>query len=266
MAQVSATLTTDEISAYEAFCAKHGIIDSHTHDGVANANFIANYFLNIWKEDITEQNLNTAWEQIRPHLKFYAPHQQEYEKLHVSLTAEEQAAFREWKGERGLKDTHKNAVAILSWIKAHGFRVTKENLQLAVGQNRVQPFLEWDESKTTPPKGPDARQHKDDGKPFLGENLNEPRWKRIQRERQETEARDAASRPSASSVALAAVREAKQRAEGLTGSSHSETNQLQRIFITTPGTSEINWPATLASRLQMQQQFNKHRAVARFIR
>jgi len=262
MPRTSATLTTEEVSVYEAFCAKHGIIDSHTQDGVANAEFIQNYFLNTWKETMSEKNLETCFPLISSHLKFYAPHQREFEKLHASLNAEEQTSFKEWKGTRGLKDTYQNAVALLSWIKAHGFRVSKENLQLAVGQNRVQPFLEWDES-ATPPRPEDVRQHKSDGTGFLGKTgVNEPHWKRVQREREE---RDAANqRSSGASAASVTVREAKQKAESIQGLTHAETDQIGKIFVTA-GT-EIDWVQTLAARLQMQRQFEKHRAVSRFTR
>jgi len=265
MARSNSEITPAEVQAYAKFCAKRGIIHDGSEDGSRNADFIAKYFVNIWKEDITEQNLNAAWDQIRPHLKFYAPNQQEANELINKLSAEEQKVLAEWKAPRGLKSTHRVVAAMLSWLAAHGFRVTKENLQLAVGQNRVQPFLEWDES-ATPPKPVDARQHADDGTPFLGRDVNEPRWKRIQREREEREAKDAASRPSAASVQSVTVREAQKQAEQLRGNTHSETEQLMRIFVTTPGTSEINWPDTLASRLQMQRAFQKHREVARFVR
>lgn len=266
--RTSEQITQNEIKAYAQFCAERGII----HDGsdsdsdAQNSEFILNYFVNTWKEDITEKNLTTAWDKISPHLKFYAPNQQEFGKLHSSLSAEEKEAFRVWKGERGLKDTYRNAVAILSWIKAHRFMVTKENLQLAVGQNRVQPFLEWDESKTTPPKAPDQRQHQDDGTGFLGKEVNEPRWKRIQREREEREAKEAANQRSGASVQSVTVREAQRRAAELRGNTHSETEQLMKLFVTMPGTSEIDWPSTEVARLNLQKSLNKAQAVRRFIR
>jgi hypothetical protein len=261
--RTSETITQDEIKAYREFCARHRVIDNQTEDGIANANFIADYFLNIWKEMMTEKNFETCFPLIQSHLKFYAPHQQEFEKLYASLSAEEQIDFKEWKGVRGLKDTYRSAVALLSWIKAHGFKVTKDNLQLAVGQNRVQPFLEWYDS-VMPKAAPDPRQHKDDGTGFLGDRpVNEPRWKRVQREREEREKRDGINRSEASSHSIM-ISEAKRKAEELRGATHSESDQLLRIFVTS-GT-EIDWAATLQARLQMQKQFNKHREVSRFIR
>ena len=104
----------------------------------------------------------------------------------------------------------------------------------------------------------------DDGTPFLGRNLNEPEWARRSRERSEREAKEAANQPSAASVTSRGAAEAREKAESLQGSTHTETDQLKKIFVTS-GT-EIDWQATLASRLRMQAQFDKQRAVRRFIR
>jgi hypothetical protein len=104
----------------------------------------------------------------------------------------------------------------------------------------------------------------DDGKPFLGEHVNEPAWVKRSRERSEREAKEAANQPSSASVRSRAVKEAQEKAESLQSSTHAETDQLRKIFVTS-GT-EIDWVQTLAARLQMQKQFDKHRAVSRFIR
>lgn len=162
-----------------------------------------------------------------------------------------------------------NASNLLQELR--GREVTAETIAAAIGRIGA-PASRFDTRKRPPlhyvpeSRPADPRQKESDGIPFLGRDVNEPRWKRIQRERQESEAREAASQPSASSVTSAAVREAKQSAEQLRGGTHSESDQLQRIFVTSPGTSQIDWPATLRSRLEMQQAFNKRRAVSRFIR
>jgi hypothetical protein len=261
MARTSEQITKNEINAYAKFCAERGVIHDGSDSDAQNSDFILNYFVNTRKEDITEQNLTTAWERIRPHLKFYAPNQQEANDLISKLSPEEQKVLGEWKGPRGLKPTHRAVAALLSWLGAHKFRLTKQNLDLAVGQQRVAPFLEWDES-AKPRHAPDPRQHQDDGTGFLGKNLNEPHWKRIQRERQEREAAEAKS----GAVPSGNVREAQRRAEELRGNTHSETEQLKKLFVTIPGTSEINWPSTEAARLNLQKSLNTAQAVRRFIR
>jgi len=92
------------------------------------------------------------------------------------------------------------------------------------------------------------------------------RNKTFHEQRADTEAAEAAKQPSATSAHAAAVRDAKSKAEGLRGNTHSENEQIQRIFVTVPDTSEINWSATLDARLQLQKSLNRHREVSRFIR
>src|ERR1700674_4982664 len=67
----------------------------------------------------------------------------------------------------------------------------------------------------------------------------------------------AKSAETASASAQALVRDAQRLATEIQGSTHSETDQLRKLFATS-GT-EINWPETLALRQQMQKQFARHR-------
>jgi hypothetical protein len=86
----------------------------------------------------------------------------------AKLTPGEQQALGDWKPPAGLVVNNRGLVAILSWLSAHSFPVTAQTLQLAVGQQRVAPFLEWEHVSTVRPS-----QHSvtDDGKPFLGDGL-----------------------------------------------------------------------------------------------
>jgi arsenate reductase-like glutaredoxin family protein/predicted nucleic acid-binding Zn-ribbon protein len=85
-------------------------------------------------------------------------------------------------------------------------------------------------------------------------------------QRREREAAERAKQPDEASAQSAAAREAQRQAQQLRGNSHSEDGQLQKIFVTTPGTSEINWPATYQARLSLQKSLNKAQEVRRFIR
>jgi len=76
--------------------------------------------------------------------------------------------------------------------------------------------------------------------------------------------KEAANQPSAASAQSAAARGAQRQAELIQGATHAETDQLRKLF-STSGT-EIDWVQTLAARQQMQKQFDKHRAVSRFVR
>lgn len=251
--RASQEITQQEGLAYQAWCQKHGVIADDTDNG----NLVARYFQETWKEDVTEKNLDTAFEQLRPHLRFFEPNQVEYNNLFHALSAEEKAAFLEWKSIRGLKATFRNAVALLTWIKAHKFTVTAKNLDLAAGQQRVQAFLEWDDSAT--PRYADARQHADDGKGFMPKDeVNLTPAQHL------AKARAAYAEPDKESVSVIRGREqasAKQDAESLRGRTHSETQHIQRVLVMKEGTGEVDWPGTRDARRQMQQAFERRNAV-----
>ncbi len=108
------------------------------------------------------------------------------------------------------------------------------------------------------------------GKPFSGDMIRNPdgslRSKNFHEQRADIEAAERAKQPNLAGVASAAVREAQRKAESLKGNTHSEDAQIGSIFVTTPGTSEIDWPSTLAARENLQRSLNRHREVSRFIR
>ncbi len=109
------------------------------------------------------------------------------------------------------------------------------------------------------------------GKPFSGgDMIRNPdgswRNKNFHEQRADTEAAERAKQPNVAGIASRAAADAKSKAEGLRGNTHSEDAQIQSIFVTVPGTSDINWPATLDARLTLQRSLNKHREVSRFIR
>jgi hypothetical protein len=253
MARTNSEIQQHEVQAYAKFCDENNIVHDGSEGDAANSALVLDYFTKQWGEMITAETLSQAFPQLKPHLKFNDPNQVEFNKLYNSLSAEEKAAFAEWKGSRGLKDTFGNAVALLSWIKAHGFKVTQANLQLAVGQQRVAPFLEWDESGT--PRYEDARQHKSDGEGFLGKdiNLNPAQHRARMRSTQPEE--------FPSSIRGREVAAAKSDAEALRGRTHGETAQLQRVYITNDQTNEIDWVKTLDARQQMQRAFERRNAV-----
>jgi hypothetical protein len=109
------------------------------------------------------------------------------------------------------------------------------------------------------------------GKPFSASDLvknadGSLRSKTPAEQRRDMEAAERAKQPDLALAQSRAVAEAQRKAEQLRGNSHSEDAQLQAIFVTTPGTSEIDWPSTLTARQRMQQSLNKAREVRRFVR
>jgi hypothetical protein len=114
----------------------------------------------------------------------------------------------------------------------------------------------------------------DDGKPFVTDGLTLQRdgslgkspadYAREARQRSDRQAAEAASQRSGASAQSAAVRDAKNKAESMRGNTHSESEQIGRIFVTA-GT-DIDWPATLQARSALQKSLNKAQEVRRFIR
>src|SRR5580692_3778134 len=143
---------------YTQFCEQNNVILDEGLDGhgipesLENAEFVVNYFQNVWKQPITKQNLDAAKNVLLPHLKtFQTPQHAEYAKL----SSEARRVFAEWRPSSGLADTMQNANAILGWLNAHNLTATKEHFILASGQTRVQHFLEFEYQ----PKPKDARSH-----------------------------------------------------------------------------------------------------------
>lgn len=171
MARTSVEITNDEGRAYQAWCPKRNVIANVEE----NLNFIIEYFMN-WQEMITEQTLELAYTTgvgFRDRLKHYAPGQLEFAKLYAALSSDEQNEFNEQGWGFGLKgDSYKNGIAVLSWLKAHKMKVTKQSLNLACGQQNVIPHLDFDENATRAQnRDKDANRKRtlseDDHKPFV---------------------------------------------------------------------------------------------------
>jgi hypothetical protein len=274
MARTNTQITPAEAQAYGLFCIEHGIVvNDGSKEDEQNADFILNYFVNVWKEDITEQNLDTAWDQIRPHLKMRSPAQAEYYKVATQENdrANQLAAWLATQGKPGQLANQGEAAfdnLRLLLLTLRGYEISPPRIRDAEDRIAHKPGKKLQyvpQPRRTEPISPAAKN--DDGKPFLGdtaERLNEPGWVKRSRERSEREAKEAANQPSSASVRSRAAAEAREKAESLQSSTHAETDQLRRIFVTS-GT-EIDWVQTLAARLQMQKQFDKAREVRRFVR
>jgi hypothetical protein len=168
MPRSSATITPAEVQQWAAFCRDNNIIADSSENGIANANFALEYFTKTWGEDITPANLAAAKSVILPHLKQYAQDELEFHAALAKLSPTEQEAFASWIPPRELVINNRGLTAIVEWIKAHNFNLTKENLQLAIGQNTIQPFLSWEYVST---HRETEHSRTDDGKGFLHDGL-----------------------------------------------------------------------------------------------
>jgi hypothetical protein len=274
-----------DVQAYGKFCIKHGIINDGSLDDQHNADLVMNYFENTWKEVITAETLERALPALRPHLKFKSTARLEFEK--AALAEPDRArAIDQWLQAHGGKpgqlanslhtdDTYENLSLLLSTLS--GYEISTPRIQDAMDRisHRAGRQLHMvPQPRRTEPVSKAARE--DDGKPFVTDGLTLQRdgslgkspadYAREARQRSERDAEAANQQRTGVSAQSRTAAEAKSKAEGLRGNFHSEDAQLQAMFVTIPGTSEIDWPSTLQSRLALQKSLNKAQETRRFIR
>jgi hypothetical protein len=235
-----------------------------------NAKLIDDYFTNNPRVPVTVASVYAFIEANKTLFKWRTPAQREHDKISAenAAAAKQLSAWLATQGKPGqLVNTgdaaYENLTLLLTVLR--GYEISPARIR--DGEDRIahrpgRKLHYVPQPRRTEPQSPAAKA--DDGTPFLGRNLNEPEWVRRSRERSERDAKEAANQPSSALARSRAAAEAREKAESLQGSTHAETDQLRKIFVTS-GT-EIDWQATLASRLQMQKQFNRHNEVRRFIR
>jgi hypothetical protein len=104
MARTSANITQQEAAVYQQWCRANLVIWSANQNNPGlveessqNANVVAKYFQETWKNDITAQNLAIAFPHLRPHLKFFeSAAQQRLNELTSTLDPHEHNALSHW--------------------------------------------------------------------------------------------------------------------------------------------------------------------------
>ena len=287
MARVSSEIQQDEVRAYEKLCIEHNILLGDGSDyaaSIANANLVRDYFTKTWNEVITEETLARALPQLRPHLKFKSAARAEFEKI-ASQESDRAGQLDQWLQAHGGKPgqlvnslysdaTYENMTLLLGTLQ--GYEISTPRIQDAENRiaNRPGRKLHYVPTPRREMGTITEAARNDDGTPFVTSGLTKQSdgslgkspadYRREALERSDRQAAEAKS--GTTSAASAAVRDAKSKAEGMRGNTHSEDEQIGRVFVTVPGTSEINWPDTLAARLTLQRSLNKAQEVRRFIR
>jgi hypothetical protein len=134
--RTSVEITNQEVAAYTAFCRKHHVF-FEGQEGVDNGNFVRDYFLKTWGQDITETNLDRALPYIRPHLKFKSDALVKLENAANGMTLQEAEIFDAWMSRQRLESPvsdqgKENATNILSWLRERNMEITSGNLDVAL--------------------------------------------------------------------------------------------------------------------------------------
>jgi hypothetical protein len=133
--RTSETINNQEVQAYQSWCNKHHVF-FQGEEGVGNGNFVRDYFLKTWGEDITEANLDKALPYIRPHLKFKSDAYLKLEQAANGMTPPEADIFDEWMSRQRLESANdqgmENATNILSWLRERNLEIISRNLDVAL--------------------------------------------------------------------------------------------------------------------------------------
>lgn len=204
---------------------------------------------------VTVQTILVAVQQMKDQLRWRKSAEQiRFDTLLATFSVEEQTAFNSWKPTGRLIKNLFNNVVILEHFQRNNIKVTGQNLDQITNYG-IASQLQWTR--------PEEKKvyHTQDGRPSRatsGEKFDLPSGNRKPGSQEEdrtyvggrkNHALDPRYAPAASSAG-ALEAEAKAKAEDVKGRSHSHTAQIQRLFITRPGTSEIDWKGTLEARLR----------------
>jgi hypothetical protein len=242
----------EELDAWDLFASTHNLVNDASPDGIANGTLLATYFQQQWKEMMTAETLAQGYAAyLKDHLKHYEPYQRELNDLFASLSKQEQDSFAKWKGVRGLKSTAKAAYVILDYCKQKGWVIDQQHLDLAAGQNRVAPFLEYEYVSQFKSK----HNIVNDGKPtsfFTRDQVNKSPLD------YRHEAEEAAQRNRGEkTVSAKEANRAQLEAESVQGNNHGETHRIQSIIAAHNGV--VDWKATLKMRLAYRDDLNRRR-------
>jgi hypothetical protein len=206
---------------------------------------------------VTVENVFKAVAARQSEFKSLTPAQAEYFKI-ASEDIAKATELEDWLANQGqpaaLVNSGEKAFENMSLLLAElrGRWVTPETIRQAEGRINFKPGRKLHYVPLS--RRVDARQHTVDESQKPGQFIMDANKTKLDysREREQALAKKRPTQPDPAAVSSAAQREA----EAISGNTHSQTDQLQRVFVTTPGTSDIDWPATLNARRQMQSRFN----------
>lgn len=247
--RTSNSISEAEKKCYDHFCLQHDILNDGSAAASQNGEHIGNYIAITWGEDINEHTLKVALEQLRDCLTFISREQAEVAQVLSTLTQNERDTISAWlnrqhrlvvQGNQG----YSNVAVLVSWIKAHGFEVTANNLNNAIGncQNSSHRKLYWQEAPKQDRAIPNHVNHAltDRGEGFMPKSETNRTFRQIVER----------NRPKAEAPVEAIHEDFQAKAETVQGRTHSATEQARRIVVTVPGSRVIDWEQTYHARLR----------------
>jgi hypothetical protein len=172
---------------------------------------------------------------------FYTPAQAAYKKF-ADENPERANALNTWLYSasntslvRDGEESYQNQSALLAELR--GREITPQTIQDAIGRAGYKKGLHY---VPTISRDVDPRQHTDDGKGFMPKDQVNVSAREF--------ARRAASAASGKPTPAPSGTDYRALADAVKGSTHSKTEQIQRMFVTRPGTSEIDYEQTYFAR------------------
>lgn len=129
------SISAQELQPYATWCKKHDIImDENDPAAFENAQFVAEYFVNTWKEDMTDANLEAAFPVLQPHLKFFTPTPAQQVAKQVGIDQAQADALVSVLSRRALHENYliENATAIAQYLLAQGWAFGPANIDQAL--------------------------------------------------------------------------------------------------------------------------------------
>jgi hypothetical protein len=246
--------------------------DNVTEEGVQNnADLLDKYFQQNPNVPVTVQNVYQAVEAQKTNFKWLSPAQSEYHRVAAENPAESSTKLTAWfstQGKPGMltntgDEGHENFSILLAELR--GREVNQTTIQQAIGriayngrrQLHVVPV----------PHKVDPRSHvaTDDGSGFLKQDMvknADGSWRSKSPAEYAADRRLAEAQKNPGQADKIIERQAQAEAESLQGNTHSQTDQIRKLFVTKQYSSDIDWVITLNARKRMQKQFERSSAVS----
>jgi len=189
MGRTSATLTTQEVQAYQSFCLENGVrLDGP--EGERNGDILGGSVVSAGY-DITPQSLQTVFDQVKDQLSIKTQAEINYDRVAAENPSAATALQAQYPRELSQEndDVFHNCTLLL--VELRGREVNQKTIFDAIGRLNFKPSRDPLRFAPTKPQV-NPRSHKSDSEPFLGKHVNESAYQKKARERKEAEERETA--------------------------------------------------------------------------